>query len=529
MFWADKIIEDVKAKYAEKIKAGEPLIIRDEKTASGRVHVGSLRGVAIHGIISEILTEQKIANKYFFEINDFDPMDGMPIYLDKEKFEPFMGKPLCNVPSPDDKANNYAEYFAQEFIEVIKKTGFSLEYYRSSELYKTGKYNETIKLALENADKIREIYQKVSGSVKTEEWMPLQVICEKCGKIGTTKVVSFDGEKVEYVCEENMVKWAKGCGYKGKISPFDGNAKLPWKVEWAAKFKVMGVDIEGAGKDHSTKGGSREISEEISRQIFNYNPPYNIPYEFFQVGGKKMSASKGKGASSKEISDLLPPELLRFLLIGKEPKRVIDFIPDGDTMPILYDNYDRISESYFNDAEGDYKRVFSLAHTLEQRKSIIKRFLPRFSQMAFLVQMPHMDIEEMVEKMKGEKLTAEDKEEIKYRSEYALDWIKKYAPEDYKYELQEEKIPESAKNFSSQQKDALKIILEYVKSEKELDGQELHTKFHEIKEKTGISPRDLFSALYLSFLGKESGPKAGWFLSVLDKKFLEKRLEEVVK
>ncbi|HDZ85635.1 MAG TPA: hypothetical protein ENH35_03765 [Candidatus Moranbacteria bacterium] len=71
--------------------------------------------------------------------------------------------------------------------------------------------------------------------------------------------------------------------------------------------------------------------------------------------------------------------------------------------------------------------------------------------------------------------------------------------------------------------------MEYIKSVDVLDGQDLHSKFHDIKEKTGISPRDLFSALYISFLGKESGPKAGWFLSVLDKKFLEKRLKEVIK
>ena len=88
MFWADKIVEEIKGKYQEKIKAGKPLVIRDEKTMSGRVHVGSLRGVAIHGIISEILSEQKIENKYLFEINDFDPMDGLRAYLDQKKFLP---------------------------------------------------------------------------------------------------------------------------------------------------------------------------------------------------------------------------------------------------------------------------------------------------------------------------------------------------------------------------------------------------------------------------------------------------------
>lgn len=528
MFWADKLVEQIKKEFRKKIESGQPLVIRDEKTASGQVHVGSLRGVAIHGIISEILTELSVKNKYLFEINDFDPMDDLPAYLDKEKFEPYLGMLLCNIPSPDGKAKNYAEYFGQEFIDVIEESGFRPEFYRSSDLYKQGKYNKIIKIAIKNADKIREIYKEVSGSQKESKWLPVQMVCEKCGKISTTRAYNFDGEKVEYECVENAVSWSRGCRYKGKNSPFDGNAKLPWKVEWAAKFKVMNVDVEGAGKDHSTKGGSRDIADAICRKVFNCHPPFNFPYEFFQVGGKKMSSSKGAGSSSREIADLLPPELLRLLLLGKDPKRVIDFIPDGDTIPILYDIYDKMADSYFRGEENDYSRIFKLVHANREEK-LKKRFLPRFSQIAFVVQMPHMDNHEAAEKMKGAPLVQEDKEEVDYRAGYAKAWLSKYAPEDYKYELQEDKIPEVAKNFSARQKEGLAKILEYIKSQDRLDGQELHTKVHDIKKEMRINPEELFSAIYLSFLGKDRGPKVGWFLSVLDKKFLEKRLEEVIK
>lgn len=528
MFWADKLIEQIKLQYKDKIKKGEVLVIRDEKTASGRVHIGSLRGVAIHGIVSEILSEQGIKNEYLYEINDFDPMDGLPNYLDKEKFEPYMGMSLCNIPSPDGKAKNYAEYFGEEFANVINESGFRPKYYRSSELYKSGKYNETIKTAIENADKIREIYRKVSGSQKNDEWLPIQMVCENCGKISTTKAFEFDGEKVKYKCAENAVEWTKGCGYEGENSPFDGNSKLPWKVEWAAKFKVLEVDIEGAGKDHSTKGGSRDIADAISKEVFKHISPFNIPYEFFQVGGKKMSSSKGAGSSSREIADLLPPELLRLLLLGKDSKRVIDFIPDGDTIPILYDMYDKMAQAYFDKEESDYARIFKLIHIGREEK-MKKRFLPRFSQMAFIVQMPHMDNYDAVEKIKEMSLTSEDKEEIDYRGGYAKRWLDQYAPEDYRFELQDKSVPELTKGFSVEQKKSLTMLLDYIKSKDELDGQELHTTLHDIKKETQINPKDLFSAIYISFLGKASGPKAGWFLSVLDKSFLEKRLEEVIK
>ena len=82
MFWTDELMTGIEERFAKKIKAKTPLIIRDEKTLSGRVHVGSLRGIVIHGVIAQALTERKIANDFLFELNDNDPMDGLPVYVD---------------------------------------------------------------------------------------------------------------------------------------------------------------------------------------------------------------------------------------------------------------------------------------------------------------------------------------------------------------------------------------------------------------------------------------------------------------
>ena len=97
MFWADRIAKEIQTKYAD---VQRPLVIRDEKTMSGRVHVGSMRGVAIHGLISEVLSEYGVENVYKYELNDFDPFDSVPGYLDQEKFKEYLGLPLYKVPSP---------------------------------------------------------------------------------------------------------------------------------------------------------------------------------------------------------------------------------------------------------------------------------------------------------------------------------------------------------------------------------------------------------------------------------------------
>lgn len=519
MFWLDRIFGQLEAELKDKIKSGKTLLIRDEKTASGRVHVGSMRALVLHAAIAERLTEAGIPNTFKFEINDMDAMDGLPAYLDKAIYEKEMGKPLYKIPSPDGKAKNYAEYFAEEYIEAIKEAGFAPEFYRASELYLSGQMNGVIREALDNAQEVRAIYEEAYGNKRAADWYPLLVVCEQCGKLGTTKVSAWDGEKVTYNCYPTAVEWAEGCGHSGSISPFNGNAKFPWKLDWAAKWKVVGVDIEGGGKDHYSKGGAREIAREVSKRVFQYPEPFGVPNEFFLVGGKKMSSSKGEGASAKEIVELVPPKIFRLALFGKDINQQINFDPEGDTIPVLYDQYDKLAEGYKNNPNDDYARLFTYIHGGQQSPSIHRgssqrslqeiasRPLPRFSQVAFVVQMPHMDLKK--------EFPEADVKELEERAEYAKRWLEKYAPEKFVFKLQDE-LPETAKNLSDSQKKILKELAEYIESGT-VTPEDIHAKLHESKE---------FKAVYTIFLDKDHGPKAGWFLSSLPKEFVLRRLRE---
>lgn len=521
MFWADRIADDIQEKLEGRIAAGEELVVRDEKTASGRVHVGAMRTVSIHALVARVLTERKVKNRFRYEINDFDAFDTVPSYVPQELSE-HLGKPLFSIPSPEAGAENYARFFGEQYLDVVRSIGIEPNVYYSSEQYKAGAYNDVIKAALLSADTIRAIYKKVSGGEKEGEWLPIMMVCQKCGSVAHTRPISFDGEEVVYACDHEIYG-KKGCGYEGKNSPFDGNAKLPWKVEWAAKFKVFNVSIEGEGKDLATKGGARDVANHISREVFKYEPPYDIPHEFFLIGGKKMSTSKGTGASALEVSVLMPAHIFRLALIGKEPKRAFDFDPEGNTLALLYDRYDEIAQKFWDGIGDDDARLFELVH-LGNPPS--KMFLPRFSQVAFLVQMPHLILADEVAKLKGAQLTPEEEHVLEERSAYAKDWLQKHAEEKYIYELQREKVPHGVQTFTLQQKEALKDVLAYVGEKDVLTGEELHHKLHEIKEARDMSPKELFSALYITFLGRDSGPQAGWFLSVLPRDFLIRRLEE---
>jgi lysyl-tRNA synthetase class 1 len=522
MFWGDTIIADIQARFGEQIKRGDTLIIRDEKTPSGRVHIGSMRGVAIHGLVQQLLADKGIKAVFKYEFNNLDPMDGLPTYLDESVYKQHMGKPLRNVPSPDNSAANYAEYFANEFKKVITDAGFTPEFYNVSDLYESGKMNDVIRTALERAADIRAIYKKVSGGEKPDDWLPLNVICEQCGKVGTTKVFAFDGENVSYTCQPNGVKWAQGCGHKGTISPFGGNATMPFKVEWAAKFKEQGVQIEGAGKDHSTKGGAHDVANHIAREVFDYEPPLDIPYEFFLVGGKKMSSSKGAGSSAREVKDLLPAHIFRLAFFDKRPLLAINFDPSGDTVPILFDRYDTLADKYATGVQDDETRVFESVHAGTVPPP---QYRMRFSLVTFLVQMPHLDIMDEAAKEKGSELTQTERETLDERAHYARFWLRKYAPERYVYKLTTDALPDVVKDFTPLQKNALSEIKKFVESHEQLDGAMLHAELHRIKESLGIAPKELFGAIYRTFLNRDSGPQAGWFLSVLPRELLLGHLE----
>ncbi|HET9344595.1 MAG TPA: lysine--tRNA ligase, partial [Candidatus Limnocylindrales bacterium] len=333
--WADELAASVSG----------PQVINDSKTPSGTVHVGSLRGPVILDVIVRAMRARGLEITYLYGVDDMDPMDAQAL-LTPDAVDRYMGAPLAHIPDQvADGHASYARHHAQAFIDVFNGLGIRPDrYYWMSEIYPTGDMDPFIRIALDRAASVREIYRRVANVQHPDEWHPLQVVCENCGKIGTTIVTQWDGERVYYECRERLVAWAAGCGNSGWTSPFGGRAKLPWNLEWAAQWSLFGVTIEPCGKDLSTAGGSRDRSDAIAREVFEREPPLNVPYEFINIGGKKMSTSKGLGAAAHEIVDVIKPEQLRFFFLRPKPNHAVDFDPVGtDAVPRLYDEFDRFA------------------------------------------------------------------------------------------------------------------------------------------------------------------------------------------
>lgn len=506
MFWADRIAKDI-------IQSGKfkPYWVDDMKTPSGRIHVGGLRAVTTHDIVYKALLDAGVKAKFTYVFDNHDPMDSLPSYLPKEKYEKYLGFPLFLVPSPEAGFKDYAEYFAKEFQNGFRRIDCDPEIIWTTDLYFSGKMNEGIKKCLDNTDKIKKIYEDLYKKKMAKDWHPFNVYCPKCNKVSTTRTVGWDGKEVTFECRVDAVNFTKGCGYKGKISPFATkekiNGKLPWKVEWAVKWQAIGITVEGAGKDHMTAGGSHDLAKRVAEEILDYKTPYGFAHEFFLVGGKKMSTSKGAGISVGELLEILPPELVRFLIVKTKLNQAINFDSGGNTIPDLFDDYQIAAIYHKNKKNEEQARIFELSQVGKLR------YPPelRFQVLTQWVQMPNMD-----EKIK--------KEGLEGWVPYAKIWVEKFASESVKYTVQD-KLPNSAKKLSKDQKDFLKTLSR--KLDKKWNAEEFQKNIYEWSKEMNLSSSDAFSAIYISLINKDYGPKAAWLILSLDKKFVKKRFQEV--
>ncbi len=528
MIWVDREVKKIKQREL-------PLEwVDDMKTPSGRIHVGSLRGVVIHDLLYKVLLENGVKAKYTYVFDDQDPMDSIPSYLDFSKWEQYAGMQLYKIPSPEKGYASFAQFYAQEFITVFETINCHPDIIWGSQLYNSGKMNEVIKTILDATETIRKIYLKISKKPRPKNWHPFNVVCANCSKIGTTFVYRWDGKQVYYKCEAKMVAWAKGCGFEGKISPFNGNGKIPWKVEWPAKWKVIGVTVEWSGKDHMSSGGSFDIASAVAREVFDYEPPYASSYEWFTVGGRKMASSKGIGTSAKEVTQILPPEVMRFFIVRTPVHTHLDFDPYGGTILNLFDDFDRCLNAYFDKLEdkitegkeaevlSDFARIIELS---EVRPAATKRmFLPRFRTVVNLIK-TKTDILKFFEQQKGRPLTSEEKETLEERVVFAQVYLTDYASQEEKIQLST--TPVNQIRLTKPQQLFLTKLADKLAKLKSENREKIQQVVFAILKEHNLSAKDVFPGFYQVILDRSFGPKAADLIIEFGIKNVAKRLKEV--
>ena len=488
--WADVI--------AEKLEGSGPHTIATGITTFGPSPiVNRLRSKTAVAVYRALL-DRGVQARLIYIADTFDRLRRLYPFL-PESFNEHIGKPLSQIPCPEGCCASYADHFLTPFLKSMERLGIRPEVYRADVLYKEGKYNDAIKTAFSRKDDIARILKEVSGRDVPEGWSPFDAICKVCGRTNTTHVTGFDldAETVDYVCS---------CGSSGTVS-MAGGGKLVWRVDWPARWPIFRVTVEPFGKDHATAGGSYDTGKRISEEIYGYPAPFPMVYEWIHLKGVgAMHSSTGIVVTIQEMLDVVPPEVLRYLIIRNKPEKHIEFDP-GLPLLSLVDEYDQ--------RKGD-ERAIELSNVSKSGPFEIP-----FRHMVTAVQIARGDEEQLFVALKRSGYDViSRREEILGRARNVQVWLQKYAPKYVKFQLQET-LPAAVNNLSPAERQALGLLAGRIEDK---TAAEIHDLVYVVAKEMNLDSKKFFQAIYLTFLGDRQGPKVGWFLASLDRDFVRSRL-----
>ncbi len=492
MHWADVIA-------SELLKRSDSHRIATGISPSGHIHLGNLREMLTADAIRRALIDAGGSAEIVYIADDFDPLRRRYPFL-PENYEEYVGMPLCKIPDPEGCHECYADHFLQPFIESLEILAVPVKVYRACQMYSSGMYEDAIRLALKRRDEIARIISEVTGREVGEDWYPFMPLCENCGKINATKVTGFNDRKIEYVCQ---------CGYEGEAN-YNGGGKLTWRVDWAARWKILNITCEPFGKDHAAAGGSYDTGKRLAREVFDYEPPYPVPYEWVHLKGVgAMKSSKGIVIPVREMIEILPPEIVRYIIIRARPERHIEFDPGMGLLDVIEEFEEKVRE-------GDRSVELSMVGDVEYSD------VP-FRHLIVVGQIAGWDVDRVLEVLARTGYRIDDKvrNDVERRLIYAKRWLEKYAPDRLRFEIAEKIDVE----FSEEEKRFLRAYSERLRED--MSPEEIHNLVYEVARSMGMKPARAFQAIYKAILNKSHGPRVGYFLKSLGIRWVKERLEAI--
>lgn len=487
------------------VASGRPPVVSSGISPSGEIHIGNMREVLTADAVFRALKDAGAAPRFNYVADNFDPLRRVYPFLDASVYDPLVGRPLSEIPCPCGGHASYADHFLAPFLASLARLHVEVEVEPADRLYKSGRMNGAVVDALAGRDRIAAILADLTGKTIPDDWSPYNPLCPGCGKITDAKVLGFSerAETVDFECR---------CGARGTV-PMAGGGKLTWRVDWPARWRALGVTIEPFGKDHATRGGSYDTGVRISREVFGWEPPLPLAYEWISLKGQgDMSSSKGNVLSIARALEVVPPDALRYLVMRERPNRRIALDPG---VPLL----DLVDEMEDARAAGRDARAVELSRAA----GFVPVGVP-FRHLVLVAQAARFDAKRVAEILLRGGYGSVAREAVASRLEYARRWLDDFAPEDMRFEVRES-LPAEVSGLSAPQRQLLGRLAERL--DPTLDGEAVHALIYDVaQEVPALKPADAFRAVYVAILGKSRGPRAGAFVALLGADFCARRFRE---
>ena len=502
---AKKILKERK-KYIDK--KGK-IILQTGYGPSGLPHIGTFGEVARTSMVVNALNYLTDLPKEIITFSD--DLDGLRKVPDnvpnKDVLNKNLHKPLTNIPDPFEKFKSFGEHNNEMLKKFLDKFKFEYKFMSSTNLYKSGFFNSTLKKILDNYEGIMNIIIPTLGKERQKTYSPFLPICNETGKVLEIPIIEIDKKNSSLIFDNN--------GKKLKASILDGNCKLQWKVDWAMRWFTLDVDFEMYGKDLIE---SAILSSKIIK-LLGKNNPSGFAYELFlDDKGEKISKSKGNGVTIEEWLNYASPESLS-LFMYQNPKRAKKLYKE--IVPKAVDEYlDLIEKSKKQDAR---ELLLNPLWHVHNGKIPSEDNIMSFSMLLNLVETSNASSEEILWKFVKNYKTNVAKNNfpifnnlIKYSIKYFNDVVK----QNKKYK----------KPNSLEMKALLDLISKLENCSDNMKPEDIQTEIYTVGKNNGYKEnlREWFKLIYEVVFGVENGPRLGFFISFFGRKEMISLIKEKI-
>lgn len=542
--WINDLVEEVLERDVDEYR------ISTGKSTSGSIHIGFVRELIIADVIKRKLLEKGKNARTLLVIDDFDPVRSFPANVSLSLDE-WLGKPYSDVPDEFGCCESFGSHAAKELIDTFPAFGVNPDVLWQSEIYDLPEMMEAVRTSLKHTETIRQILieyvardfnaaQKSEYIESMKTWYPGSVICPSCGRIQAgAKGAIVPNRITNYNPETDMVSFScPSCGFSDESLLSDLRVKLSWRVDWPAKWYVLHVTCEPAGKDHSVKGGSFDTGLEISRRVFGWVGPVKVPFEWVGIEGRDMATSEGIVFLPKDWLSIAPPELFRYLMLKTGLTRAYDIRPER--IPDMIDEYDRFERVYYGleDAPEEQKEIAQLLYPLCLPGQVPQEYIPKLPFKFAVITSQMEDIlgeqiilercESVLKKQYGlESVSSALMDLVPTRLSRARNWANEYGSDRDKVEVPDEVPKEIKDTLTDQDRVFLRSFVDLLKKSP-LDDEELQSKVFETARNTGLKDKRAFIVLYRILISRKSGPRLGGFLNLLGNEWVIRRIMSVL-
>jgi len=487
---AKKVLRERK----KNIDAKGKIILQTGYGPSGLPHIGTFGEVARTSMVVNALNQLTDLPKEIITFSD--DMDGLrkvPGNIpNQEKLQNYLHKPLTQVPDPFEKYNSFGEHNNEMLKNFLDKFNFKYTFKSSTELYKSGHFNSTLKLILKNYKGIMDIVMPTLGKERQKTYSPFLPICPATGIVLEIPVLEID-EKNSKIVFDNK-------GNKLEKSILDGNCKLQWKVDWAMRWYVLDVDFEMYGKDLIE---SAILSTKIIKLLGKPNPS-GFAYELFlDEKGEKISKSKGNGITIDEWLEYASPESLS-LFMYQNPKRAKKLYKE--IVPKAVDEYLDFIEKGKN--QNELQLLLNPVWHVHNGEMPTENLVMPFSMLLNLVETSNADSKALLWKF-----VRKYKKDISEKEHPIFDKLINYA---IKYFNDVIKSKKTYKKPNEAEKKALEALIKVLDNcDDGMQPEDIQTNIYSVGKENGYKEnlRDWFKLIYEVIFGNENGPRMGFFIS----------------